>query len=93
MEYALIVLLVVFTFWVAIKKTNVGSQLANAWIIVGPALRTRQVVINLIPEGAALQRDDLPERVYSYWSASRSLAPWFCTGFGFGPLHYFLHPR
>jgi Flp pilus assembly pilin Flp len=30
-EYTLIVLLVALVFWVAIKNTNVGSQLASAW--------------------------------------------------------------
>jgi Flp pilus assembly pilin Flp len=30
-EYTLIVLLVALVFWVAIKNTNVGSQLASGW--------------------------------------------------------------
>jgi Flp pilus assembly pilin Flp len=30
-EYTLIVVLVALVFWVAIKNTNLGSQLANAW--------------------------------------------------------------
>lgn len=30
-EYTLIVVLVALVFWVAIKNTNVGSQLASAW--------------------------------------------------------------
>jgi len=30
-EYTLIVVLVALVFWVAIKQTNIGSQLANAW--------------------------------------------------------------
>jgi Flp pilus assembly pilin Flp len=30
-EYTLIVLLVALVFWVAIKNTNIGSQLANGW--------------------------------------------------------------
>jgi Flp pilus assembly pilin Flp len=30
-EYTLIVLLVALVFWVAIKQTNVGSQLASGW--------------------------------------------------------------
>jgi Flp pilus assembly pilin Flp len=30
-EYTLIVVLVALVFWVAIKNTNIGSQLANGW--------------------------------------------------------------
>jgi Flp pilus assembly pilin Flp len=30
-EYTLIVLLVALVFWVAIKNTNIGSQLASGW--------------------------------------------------------------
>ena len=30
-EYTLIVVLVALVFWVAIKNTNVGSQLGSAW--------------------------------------------------------------
>ncbi len=30
-EYTLIVLLVVLVFWVAVRETNVGDELANAW--------------------------------------------------------------
>jgi len=30
-EYTLIVVLVALVFWVAIKSTNIGSQLANGW--------------------------------------------------------------
>jgi len=30
-EYTLIVVLVALVFWVAIKSTNIGSQLGNAW--------------------------------------------------------------
>jgi Flp pilus assembly pilin Flp len=30
-EYTLIVLLVALVFWVAIKDTNIGTSLANAW--------------------------------------------------------------
>ena len=30
-EYTLIVVLVALVFWVAIKNTNVGSQLASGW--------------------------------------------------------------
>jgi Flp pilus assembly pilin Flp len=37
-EYALIVLLVVFVFWMAIKGTNIGSQLANGWSKIGSCL-------------------------------------------------------
>jgi Flp pilus assembly pilin Flp len=37
-EYALIVLLVVFVFWMAIKGTNIGNQLANGWSKIGSCL-------------------------------------------------------
>jgi Flp pilus assembly pilin Flp len=30
-EYTLIVALVALAFWVAIKNTNIGSQLASGW--------------------------------------------------------------
>ena len=30
-EYTLIVILVALVFWVAIKNTNVGNQLASGW--------------------------------------------------------------
>ena len=30
-EYTLIVVLVALVFWVAIKNTNVGNQLASGW--------------------------------------------------------------
>jgi Flp pilus assembly pilin Flp len=30
-EYTLIVVLVALVFWVAIKSTNIGSELANGW--------------------------------------------------------------
>ena len=30
-EYTLIVVLVALVFWVAIKNTDIGSQLANGW--------------------------------------------------------------
>ena len=30
-EYTLIVLLVALVFWVAIKSTNIGNQLASGW--------------------------------------------------------------
>ena len=30
-EYTLIVLLVALVFWVAIKSTNIGSELGNGW--------------------------------------------------------------
>jgi len=30
-EYTLIVVLVALVFWVAIKETDIGSQLANGW--------------------------------------------------------------
>lgn len=34
-EYTLIVVLVALVFWVAIKSTNVGSDLASGWSKVG----------------------------------------------------------
>jgi Flp pilus assembly pilin Flp len=37
-EYALIVLLVVFVFWMAIKGTDIGNQLENAWTKIGTCL-------------------------------------------------------
>jgi len=37
-EYALIVLLVVFVFWVTIKNTNIGNQLSAAWSNIGSCL-------------------------------------------------------
>jgi Flp pilus assembly pilin Flp len=37
-EYALIVLLVVFVFWVAIKNTNIGNQLSQSWADIGSCL-------------------------------------------------------
>jgi Flp pilus assembly pilin Flp len=37
-EYALIVLLVVFVFWVAIKNTNIGNQLSAVWSNIGSCL-------------------------------------------------------
>jgi len=30
-EYTLVVVLVAMVFWVAIKNTNIGSQLASGW--------------------------------------------------------------
>ena len=30
-EYTLIVVLVALVFWVAIKETDIGSELANGW--------------------------------------------------------------
>jgi len=39
-EYALIVLLVVFVFWMAIKGTDIGTQLADAWTKIGTCLET-----------------------------------------------------
>jgi Flp pilus assembly pilin Flp len=30
-EYTLIVLLVALVFWVAVKGTNIGNQLADSW--------------------------------------------------------------
>ena len=30
-EYTLIVVLVALVFWVAIKQTNIGAQLASGW--------------------------------------------------------------
>ena len=37
-EYALIVLLVVFFFWVTIKNTNIGNQLSASWSDIGSCL-------------------------------------------------------
>ena len=37
-EYALIVLLVVFVFWMAIKETDIGTQLSDAWSKIGGCL-------------------------------------------------------
>jgi len=37
-EYALIVLLVVFVFWVTIKNTNIGNQLSASWSDIGSCL-------------------------------------------------------
>src|SRR5947199_8954889 len=39
-EYALIVLLVVFVFWVTIKNTNIGNQLSASWTNIGFCLAT-----------------------------------------------------
>ena len=39
-EYALIVLLVVFVFWLAIKDTNIGNQLSAAWANIGSCLES-----------------------------------------------------
>jgi Flp pilus assembly pilin Flp len=37
-EYTLIVLLVALVFWVAIKGTNIGTELANAWTDIATCL-------------------------------------------------------
>lgn len=37
-EYTLIVLLVALVFWVAVRQTNIGEYLANAWTEVGTCL-------------------------------------------------------
>jgi len=37
-EYTLIVLLVALVFWVAVKDTNIGDELATAWNTVGGCL-------------------------------------------------------
>lgn len=37
-EYTLIVLLVVLVFWVAVRETNIGSQLQTAWGSVATCL-------------------------------------------------------
>ena len=37
-EYALIVLLVVFVFWMAIKGTDIGDQLEASWSKIGSCL-------------------------------------------------------
>ena len=34
-EYTLIVVLVALVFWVAIKNTNIGDELASGWSKVG----------------------------------------------------------
>jgi Flp pilus assembly pilin Flp len=37
-EYTLIVALVALAFWVAIKNTNIGSQLATGWSRISSCL-------------------------------------------------------
>jgi Flp pilus assembly pilin Flp len=37
-EYTLIVLLVALVFWVAVKGTNIGSQLTDSWTDVSDCL-------------------------------------------------------
>src|SRR4030095_8612982 len=39
-EYTLMVVLVALVFWVAIKKTNIGSHLASAWSKVTACVQT-----------------------------------------------------
>lgn len=39
-EYTLIVLLVALVFWVAVKETNIGDELSNAWTQVANCLAT-----------------------------------------------------
>jgi Flp pilus assembly pilin Flp len=39
-EYTLVVLLVALVFWVAIRDTNIGDELANAWGQVVACLQT-----------------------------------------------------
>jgi len=39
-EYTLIVLLVALVFWVAIRDTNIGAELTNAWGQVIGCLQT-----------------------------------------------------
>ena len=39
-EYTLIVLLVALVFWVGIRETNVGNQLANSWNDIKNCLAT-----------------------------------------------------
>jgi Flp pilus assembly pilin Flp len=39
-EYTLIVLLVALVFWVAIRNTNIGDELANSWGKVQDCLAT-----------------------------------------------------
>jgi Flp pilus assembly pilin Flp len=41
-EYTLIVLLVALVFWVAVKDSDIGSYLANAWGDVGTCLEDPQ---------------------------------------------------
>jgi Flp pilus assembly pilin Flp len=39
-EYTLMVVLVALVFWVAIKNTNIGSQLASGWSKVTACVQT-----------------------------------------------------
>ena len=41
-EYTLIVLLVALVFWVAIRDTNVGSQLSTSWTTITGCLSAPQ---------------------------------------------------
>ena len=41
-EYTLIVVLVALVFWVAIKNTNIGSELASGWSKVTDCVRDPQ---------------------------------------------------
>ena len=41
-EYTLIVLLVVLVFWVAVRDTNIGSQLSASWTNVKDCLSDPQ---------------------------------------------------
>jgi len=41
-EYTLIVLLVVLVFWVAVRDTNIGSQLSASWTDVKTCLSDPQ---------------------------------------------------
>ena len=37
-EYSLILLLIVFIFWLAVKNTNVGNQLSASWSNISSCL-------------------------------------------------------
>ena len=37
-EYSMILLLVVFIFWLAVKNTNVGNQLSASWSNISSCL-------------------------------------------------------
>ncbi len=50
-EYTLIVVLVALVFWVAIKNTNIGNQLASGWSKVTACVGTRRIAIRLVRLG------------------------------------------
>ena len=39
-EYTLIVLLVALVFWVGVRDTNIGTQLADSWAAIKTCLAT-----------------------------------------------------